>query len=112
MVAVPAKHNIKVITVLVEDKHVIHKPKIPKRNKFITFLYVTLIKRFSMRLPEGKRSVGFRRPDNDGCPLHAIKAQRWRRGIAPLSLILGAMEVSGQRHAPVVLSPGRNPDVH
>lgn len=57
MVAVPAKHNIKVITVSVEYKYDTHKPTIPKRN---TFFYVTLIKTFSNRLPEGNGSVAFK----------------------------------------------------
>ena len=60
MVAVPAKHNTKVITVSVEDKYDTHKPNIPKCNKLIMFFYVTLIKSCSNRLPEGKGSVAFK----------------------------------------------------
>lgn len=60
MVAVPAKHNRKVITISVTDKYDTHKPKIPERNKFIMFFYVTLNKSCSNRLPEGKESVAFK----------------------------------------------------
>jgi hypothetical protein len=60
LVAVPAKHNIILKTVSVEDKYDTHKLKIPKRNKFNTFLYVTLINSFSNRFPEGKGSVTFK----------------------------------------------------
>jgi hypothetical protein len=60
LVAVPAKHNTKVITVSVEEKYDAHETKIPKCNKFNTFFYVTPIKTFSNRLPEGKGSVAFK----------------------------------------------------
>jgi len=60
LVAVPAKHNAKVITVCIEDKYDTHKPKIPKRNIFIMFFYVTLIRSCSNRLSGGKGWAAFK----------------------------------------------------